>query len=48
MVLCHQGLSDRARQKAGDKPVLVFNAYLGDPVFKKLEEDIANDNTIEG
>lgn len=48
VVLCHQGLSSRARQKAGEKPVLAFNSYLGDPVFDRLEEAVKNDDTIEG
>lgn len=48
VVLCHQGLSSRARQKAGDRPVLAFNSYLGDPVFDQLEEAIKNDDAIEG
>ncbi len=48
VVLCHQGLSSRARQKAGDKPVIAFNSYLGDPVFDQLEEAVKNDDAIEG
>lgn len=48
VVLCHQGLSSRARQQAGDTPVLAFNAYLGDPVFDRLEEAVKNDDTVEG
>ena len=48
VVVCHQGLSSRARDQAGDKPVLAFNAYLGDPVFDRLEEAVKNDDTIEG
>lgn len=48
VVLCHQGLSARARQKVGDKPVLAFNAYLGDPVFDRLEEAIRGGDAIEG
>jgi PTS system mannitol-specific IIB component len=48
VVLCHQGLSSRARQKAGEKPVLAFNSYLGDPVFDRLEEAVKNDDAIEG
>ena len=48
VVLCHQGLSSRARQKAGDKPVWAFNTYMGDPVFDKLEEAVKNDDVIEG
>lgn len=48
VVLCHQGLSGRARQKAGDTPVLAFNMYMGDPVFDQLEEAIRNDDVIEG
>ena len=48
VVLCHQGLSSRARQQAGDTPVLAFNMYMGDPVFDQLEEAIRNDDVIEG
>lgn len=48
VILCHQGLSSRARQRAGERPVLAFNAYIGDPVFDQLEKAIANDDTIEG
>jgi PTS system mannitol-specific IIB component len=48
VVLCHQGLSSRARDRAGDTPVLAFNAYLGDPVFDRLEEAVKNDDTVEG
>lgn len=48
VILCHTGLSGRARQRAGDAtPVLAFNAYIGDPVFDQLEKAIANDDTIE-
>jgi PTS system mannitol-specific IIB component len=46
VVLCHQGLSARARQQAGETPVFAFNAHLGDPVFARLEAAIANDETI--
>jgi PTS system mannitol-specific IIB component len=48
VVLCHAGLSSRARQQVGETPVLAFNAYLGDPVFDRLEEAVRNDDTIEG
>jgi mannitol-specific phosphotransferase system IIBC component len=49
VVLCHQGLSARARQKVGgETPVLAFNTYLGDPVFDRLEEAVKNDDAIEG
>jgi PTS system mannitol-specific IIB component len=48
VVLCHQGLSSRARQRAGETPVIAFNAYLGDPAFDRLEEAIKNDDAIEG
>jgi PTS system mannitol-specific IIB component len=48
VVLCHQGLSSRARQQAGETPVLAFNTYIGDPVLDRLVEAIKNDDTIEG
>jgi PTS system mannitol-specific IIB component len=48
VVLVHQGLASRARQKAGDRPVLAFNSYLGDPVFDRLEGAVRDGDTIEG
>ena len=49
VVLCHQGLSSRARAQVGETtPVWAFNTYIGDPVFGQLEKAIANDDTIEG
>ena len=46
LVLCHKGLSSRARQQAGETPVLAFNVYMGDPVFDEVERAIANDESI--
>jgi mannitol-specific phosphotransferase system IIBC component len=48
VVMCHEGLSARARQKATGVPVLTFKTYLGDPAFDRLEEAIRNDQPIDG
>ena len=48
VVLCHEGLAARARQKTGDTPVLAFRTYLGDPVFDRLEGAIRDDHAIDG
>jgi PTS system mannitol-specific IIB component len=48
VVVCHEGLAARARQKAAGTPVLTFKTYLGDPLFDRLEEAIRNDHTIDG
>jgi PTS system mannitol-specific IIB component len=48
VVVCHEGLAARARQKAAGTPVLAFKTYLGDPLFERLEDAIRNDDTIDG
>jgi galactose PTS system EIIB component len=48
VVVCHEGLAGRARQKAAGTPVLAFRTYLGDPVFERLEEAIRDDQPIDG
>lgn len=35
-VLTHAGLLDRARGVAGNKPVVPFNLFLGDPAVTKV------------
>ncbi len=40
VVLCHQGLADRARQTVPDRVVLPFQLFMGDPSFDKLETAI--------
>ncbi|RCV47510.1 PTS sugar transporter subunit IIB [Marinitenerispora sediminis] len=48
VVLCHQGLADRARKSAPDTVVLPFQMFIGDPVFAKLEAAIKAGEPIAG
>jgi mannitol-specific phosphotransferase system IIBC component len=47
VVLCHRGLSARAREVAPDKVILPFDTFLGDPVFDHLVRIIQEDKWIE-
>jgi PTS system mannitol-specific IIC component len=40
VVLCQVSLLDRARQGAGDKVIIGFQSFLGDPAFDRVEEAI--------
>lgn len=40
LVLCQQGLVDRARASAPGKVVLGFQMFLGDPLFARVEAAI--------
>ena len=48
VVLCHQGLADRARSVAADKVVLGFQVFLGDPVFERVVAAIRDGAELEG
>ncbi|MFC7328849.1 PTS lactose transporter subunit IIB [Marinactinospora rubrisoli] len=48
VVLCHQGLADRARKSVPDTVVLPFQMFIGDPVFAKLEAAIKAGEPIAG
>ncbi|MFC4565677.1 PTS mannitol transporter subunit IICB [Nocardiopsis mangrovi] len=48
VVLVHANLAERARRNAPGKVVLTFQAYLGDPVFDRLEKAIKEGQTIDG
>lgn len=47
LVLCHQGLSDRARSAAPNTVIIPFNTFMGDPAFDRVEKAIANGETLE-
>jgi mannitol-specific phosphotransferase system IIBC component len=47
LVLCHQGLAQRARAAAPGKPVVAFQIFLGDPVVTRIVEAIKNGGSID-
>jgi galactose PTS system EIIB component len=47
LILCHTGLSARARQQAPDVVVKPFNMFMGDPVFDQVEAAIRDGDELE-
>ena len=47
LVIVHRSLADRARQVAGDHPVIPFDTFIGDPVFGRIAEALRTGATIE-
>lgn len=48
VVLTHSQLADRARRLAGDKPVVPFNLFIGDPAVEGVVKAIQGGTTIDG
>jgi galactose PTS system EIIB component len=48
VVLCHSGLSGRAKQAAPNTVILPFTMFMGDPAFDRLEGAIRDDQVLEG
>lgn len=48
VVLCHQGLADRARQAAPNTVVIPFQLFMGDPAFGALEAAIRSGGSLDG
>ncbi len=48
VVLCHQGLADRARQAAPSTVVVPFQLFMGDPAFTAVEAAIRDGGTLHG
>ncbi|WP_370325838.1 PTS lactose transporter subunit IIB [Euzebya sp.] len=48
VVVCQQGLSDRARQAAPNTVVLPFNMFMGDPAFDRLEAAVRDGGVLGG
>jgi mannitol-specific phosphotransferase system IIBC component len=46
VVLCHASLAARAQATAPDAVVVPFNIFMGDPAFAKVEQAIANGETL--
>jgi mannitol-specific phosphotransferase system IIBC component len=40
VVVCHQGLAQRARSVAPDAAIVTFQLFIGDPAFDRLEKAI--------
>jgi mannitol-specific phosphotransferase system IIBC component len=47
VVLCHEGLADRARGIAPNAVVVPFQVFMGDPAFTKVENAIKDGGTLE-
>lgn len=47
VVMCHQGLANRAQSTAPNAVVVPFSVFIGDPAFTKVEQAIANGQTLE-
>ncbi len=48
VVLCHQGLADRARQSAPETVVVPFQLFMGDPAFDAVEAAIRDGGVLGG
>lgn len=46
LILCHRGLSGRARQAVPDKVVVAFDMFLGDPAIASVVAAIQGGGTI--
>jgi len=46
LILCHRGLSMRAKQAAPDKVVIPFDMFLGDPAVASVIQAIKDGTTI--
>jgi mannitol-specific phosphotransferase system IIBC component len=47
VVVCHEGLADRARGIAPDTPVVPFKVFLGDPAVTRIVDAINNGDDID-
>ena len=47
VVMCHQGLASRAQSTVPNAVVVPFSVFIGDPAFTKVEQAIANGQTLE-
>lgn len=48
LVLTHSKLADRARRLAGDRPVVPFTLFVGDPAIEGVVTAILAGSTIDG
>jgi mannitol-specific phosphotransferase system IIBC component len=47
IVVCHEGLAERARGVAPNVPIVGFKVFLGDPAVTKVVNAIKNGETID-
>jgi mannitol-specific phosphotransferase system IIBC component len=47
LVICHEGLADRARGVVPDKPIVAFKVFLGDPAVTRVVNAIKNGEDID-
>lgn len=48
VVICHQGLADRARGSAPDTVIVPIQLFIGDPAVTKVVKAIQNGGVIDG
>jgi len=48
VIVVHEGLADRARGVAPDKPIVKFKVFIGDPAVTKVVNAVKNGGTIDG
>jgi mannitol-specific phosphotransferase system IIBC component len=46
LVVCHQGLAERARASAAGKPVIAFQVFLGDPAVEAVLKAVKEGGVI--
>jgi PTS system mannitol-specific IIB component len=46
VVVCHEGLAQRARSVAPDAAIVTFQLFIGDPAFDRLEKAIRGGEVI--
>jgi mannitol-specific phosphotransferase system IIBC component len=47
LVVCHAGLAERARTRAGATPVVAFQVFLGDPAVERILKAIKENGAID-
>jgi mannitol-specific phosphotransferase system IIBC component len=48
IVVCHQGLADRARVSAPGKVIVAVQVFVGDPAVRKLIDAVRSGGDING
>jgi PTS system mannitol-specific IIB component len=48
VILCHAGLAERTRSSVGDRIVIPFQLFIGDPAVTKVVAALKGGGTISG
>jgi mannitol-specific phosphotransferase system IIBC component len=48
VILCHAGLAERARSAVGDRIVIPFQLFIGDPAVNRVVATLKGGGTIDG